>query len=58
VIHADIDVANDLPRNGPSGSYSKRWMSRALQSLTSTTPKRWSAASSIAIGPVADGPQT
>jgi hypothetical protein len=58
VIHADIDVANDLPRNGPSGSYSKRWMSRALQSLTSTTPKRCSAASSIGIGPVADGPQT
>ncbi len=35
---ADIDVANALPRNGPSGWYSNRCTSRALQSFTSTTP--------------------
>jgi hypothetical protein len=58
VIQADIDVANDLPRNGPSGSYSRRWTSRALQSLTRTTPKMCCSARSIAIGPVALGPQT
>ena len=40
-------MANDLPRNGPSGSYSQRWMSRALQSLTSTKPKMRSRASAI-----------
>ncbi len=38
-----MEVANDLPRNGPSGWYSHAWMSRADQSLTSTTPKTWSA---------------
>ena len=38
-------VAKDLPRNGPSGTYSQAWMSRALQSLSSVTPKRWSRAS-------------
>ena len=32
-----------MPRNGPSGWYSQAWMSRADQSLTSTTPKTWSA---------------
>ena len=42
VTQAPIEVANDLPRNGPSGWYSHAWMSRALQSLTSTTPKTWS----------------
>ena len=42
VTQAPIDVANDLPRNGPSGWYSHAWMSRALQSLTSTTPNTWS----------------
>ena len=31
-------VANHLPRNGPSGTYSQGWMSRADQSLTSTAP--------------------
>ena len=36
--HGDTDVANDLPRNGPSGWYSKAWMSRADQSFTSTNP--------------------
>ena len=42
VTQAEIDVAKDLPRNGPSGTYSQAWMSRALQSLSSTTPKMWS----------------
>ena len=42
VTQAPIEVANDLPRKGPSGWYSHAWMSRALQSLTSTTPKTWS----------------
>ena len=28
-----------LPLNGPRGTYSQRWMSRALQSFMSTTPK-------------------
>ena len=32
-----------MPRNGPSGTYSKDWMSRADQSLRRTTPKTWSA---------------
>ena len=45
-----IDVANDLPRNGPSGWYSQAWMSRALQSLTSTSPKTWSSARSTRTG--------
>ena len=43
VTQAEIEVGNDLPRNGPSGTYSHAWMSRALQSLTSTTPKTCSA---------------
>ena len=38
-------MAKDLPRNGPSGTYSQAWMSRALQSLSRVTPKRCSAAS-------------
>ncbi len=42
-IHGDTDVANDLPRNGPSGRYSNAWRSRALQSLTTTAPMTWSA---------------
>jgi hypothetical protein len=37
-----IEVAKDLPRNGPSGTYSQAWMSRADQSLRPTTPKVWS----------------
>jgi len=44
------------PRNGPSGWYSQRWMARALQSLTSTKPKMWSAASAAAIGVPSAGP--
>ncbi len=43
VTQAEIEVWNDLPRLGPSGWYSHAWMSRALQSFTSTTPKTWSA---------------
>ena len=42
MTQAAIEVANDFPRNGPSGWYSQAWMSRALQSLTSSTPKTWS----------------
>ena len=45
VTQAEIDVANDLPRNGPSGWYSHACRSRALQSLSSTTPKTWPSAS-------------
>ena len=29
VTQGEIDVAKDLPRNGPSGTYSQAWMSRA-----------------------------
>ena len=43
VTQCEIEVANDLPRNGPSGTYSQAWMSRADQSLSPTTPKTWSA---------------
>ena len=42
VTHGPTDVANDLPRNGPSGTYSQAWMSRADQSLSGATPKTWS----------------
>ncbi len=35
----EIEVAKFLARNGPSGTYSQAWMSRADQSLTSTIPK-------------------
>ena len=45
VTHGEIDVANDLARNGPSGWDSNACRSRALQSLSSTTPKTWSSAS-------------
>ena len=48
--HGEIDVWNDLPRNGPSGTVSHAWMSRADQSLTSTTPNTWSANRSIGTG--------
>ena len=47
--HGEIEVANDLARNGPSGWYSQAWMSRADQSLTSTTPKTCSAKSVVGI---------
>jgi hypothetical protein len=42
--HGEIDVANDLPRNGPSGVDSHACTSRALQSLSSTTPNTCSSA--------------
>ena len=32
------EVRNDLPRNGPSGTYSQAWRSRADQSFTRQTP--------------------
>ena len=35
-----------LPKNGPKGTYSHFWISRALQSLKSTIPKMYSSASS------------
>src|SRR3954471_23460770 len=38
-IHGEIDVPKFFARNGPSGTYSHFWMSRALQSFTSTMPK-------------------
>ena len=44
------EVANDLPRKGPSGWYSQAWMSRADQSFTSTMPNTWSSARSIGTG--------
>ena len=37
---AEIEVANDLPRNGPRGWYSNAWTSLADQSLTSTTCRK------------------
>ena len=43
-------VARFLDRKGPSGRYSQRWISRALQSLTRTTPKMCSCACSIGMG--------
>ena len=49
VTQAQTEVAKDLPRNGPSGTYSQAWMSRADQSLRPTTPKTWSANASTAI---------
>ena len=59
-IHEEMDVANDLPLSGPSGTYSKACTSRALQSLSRTKPKMRAAASSIAIGSPGrvEGPQT
>src|SRR3954451_20848338 len=57
--HGDTDVANDLPRNGPSGWYSHDWMSRADQSFTRHTPKTCSANASVGTGsPGCDGRPT
>ncbi len=50
MTQAPTVVANDLPRNGPSGWYSQAWMSRADQSLTSTTPKTCPGASATLTG--------
>ena len=41
--HGETEVANDLPRNGPSGTYSQAWRSRADQSLSRTAPNTCSA---------------
>src|SRR4051794_41925886 len=49
VIQADRLVANDLPRNGPSGRYSKLWVSRALQSVGSAKPDTGSRAACVAM---------
>ena len=49
-IHGDTLVANDLPRNGPSGWYSHDCRSRADQSLTSTTPNTWEVRSPVGTG--------
>ena len=51
VIHAETEVANDLPRNGPSGTYSHAWMSRADQSLSRHTPNTCSAKSATGTRP-------
>ena len=45
------------PRCGPSGWYSKAWMSRADQSLSSTAPNTWRSAWSGSISAVG-GPPT
>ena len=45
-------MANDLPRNGPSGWYSQAWMSRADQSLSSTTPNTCDGAAATVTGTV------
>ena len=50
ITQAEIEVAKLLPRNGPSGTYSQAWMSRALQSLTSTTPKTCSRNADVGTG--------
>src|SRR5882757_8747651 len=55
-IHGLIEVANALAWNGPSGTYSHCWISRALQSLSSTKPKIIaSACCSVSISPIFDG---
>ena len=43
-------MAKLLPRNGPSGTYSQAWRSRADQSLRITTPKTCSAKRSTGTG--------
>ena len=43
-------VPKFLARNGPSGTYSHFWISRALQSLTRTMPKRCAGASPTGTG--------
>ena len=59
VTQALIEVAKDLPRKGPSGTYSQAWMSRADQSLRPTTPKVWRAKSAVpTLSPMAVGTPT
>ena len=51
-----IEVPNALAWNGPSGTYSHCWMSRALQSFRITKPKIMSSACfSLSISPIVDG---
>ena len=51
-----IEVANALAWNGPSGTYSHCWMSRALQSLRMVKPKIISSAcASVSISPIFEG---
>src|SRR5690606_32824797 len=49
-IQGEMEDAKFFARNGPSGTYSQVWISRALQSLNRTRPKIYSSASSIGIG--------
>lgn len=59
MTHAETDVAKDLPRNGPSGTYSHAWMSRADQSFSRNRPKTWSSKDARSTGlPRADGVPT
>src|SRR5258708_6800236 len=46
-IHGDNVLAKFFDRNGPSGWYSHGWMSRAVQSLNSASPKTRDSASFI-----------
>ena len=55
-IQGLIEVANALAWNGPSGTYSHCWISRALQSFKSVKPKIISSACrSLSISPIGDG---
>jgi len=48
--HGEIVVAKFFPKNGPSGWYSHRWMSRADQSFNKQRPNRCSSASATGTG--------
>ena len=48
-IQGETDVANGLAQEGAERHGLPRWMSRALQSLTSTEPKMCSAATAVGI---------
>ena len=50
VTQGEIEVAKFFARKGPRGWYSQDWMSRADQSLSRLTPKRWWSASEIGTG--------
>ncbi len=59
VTQAETDVAKDLPRNGPSGTYSHAWRSRADQSLSRKRPKTCSRKPFSGTGaPCAEGTPT
>lgn len=59
VIQADTEVAKDLPRKGPRGTYSQAWMSRADQSLRRQRPKTWSRKEESGTGvPLVEGAPT